>query len=93
MTTFQLMATASFAVIVVLAYRAELLAVVRRFAPKVSPSAPDDSRAMAETIVDDLVFVTELRDKLAAEDSVDGVDACTALLRVLVEHIPSAKFK
>jgi hypothetical protein len=37
------------------------------------------------------VSVTELRDKLAAEDCPEGVDACTNLLRVIVEHIPPAK--
>jgi hypothetical protein len=42
--------------------------------------------SVAVTLVDELVNVTELRDKLAAEDCPQGVEACTNLLRVIVEH-------
>jgi hypothetical protein len=37
-------------------------------------------------VVGDIVAITELRDKLEAENCPEGVEACTALLRVIVEH-------
>ena len=36
--------------------------------------------SVAVTLVDELVNVTELRDKLAAEECPEGVEACTNLL-------------
>lgn len=89
MTTFQILASVTFAVLVVAAYGKELVALARKAAPNVG--APPAKKSIAVTIVDDLVSVTELRDKLAAEDCAQGVEACTALLRVIVEHIPPAK--
>lgn len=80
MTTFQLVAAGAFVALLLAAYRKEILAFIRRK----SPVATEPS--IAVTIVDDLISVTELRDKLAAENCPEGVDACTALLRVIVEH-------
>lgn len=80
MTTFQLVAAGVFVALLLAAYRKELLAFVRRKAS--STTQP----SIAVTIVNDLISVTELRDKLAAENCPEGVDACTALLRVIVEH-------
>lgn len=42
--------------------------------------------SIAVELVDDILSVTQLRDKLAAEGYQEGVDACTVLLRVIVEH-------
>jgi hypothetical protein len=89
MTTFQILASVVFTALVVAAYGKELLALVRKAAPNVG--GPVVEKSIAVTIVDDLVSVTELRDKLAAEGCEQGVEACTALLRVIVEHIPPAK--
>lgn len=83
MTTFQLVAAAVFALLVVAAYHKELLAVVRRLGVK---AGSDTEPSIAVTIVNDLISVTQLRDKLAAENCPEGVEACTALLRVIVEH-------
>jgi uncharacterized membrane protein YheB (UPF0754 family) len=79
MTTFQLVMLGLFAVVVVAAYRKELLGLLAR-------RTRSTEQSIALTIVNDLVSVTELRDKLAAENCPEGVEACTALLRVIVEH-------
>lgn len=79
MTTFQLVMLGLFLVVLAAAYRKDLLTLLTRR----SAAAP---QSIALTIVGDLVSVTELRDKLAAENCPEGVEACTALLRVIVEH-------
>jgi hypothetical protein len=89
MTQFQVGALALFTVFAVAAYRTELLAVVKKFIPTFGGPAPQKS--IAVTIVEDLLSVTELRDKLAAEECEDGVEACTNLLRVIVEQTKPTK--
>jgi len=89
MTQFQVLALALFSVVVAAAYRNELLAAVKKFTAKKSGLAVQSS--IAVTIVSDLLSVTELRDKLAAEDCPDGVEACTNLLRVIVEQTKPTK--
>lgn len=79
MTTFQLVMLGLFLVVLTVAYRKELLGLLK------NRSQPAE-QSIALTIVNDLVSVTELRDKLAAENCPEGVEACTALLRVIVEH-------
>jgi hypothetical protein len=89
MTQFQVLALALFSVVVAAAYRNELLAVVKKLTAKKSGLTVQSS--IAATIVSDLLSVTELRDKLAAEDCPDGVEACTNLLRVIVEQTKPTK--
>lgn len=89
MTTFQLIALALFVVVAAGAYRKELLGLLGRV-PSLKPSAPAVKPSIAITIVNDLISVTELRDKLAAEDCPEGVEACTNLLRVIVEQTKPA---
>lgn len=84
MTAFQLIAAGAFIGLLLVAYRKELVAFVSRKMQSTGSSVVEPS--IAVTIVDDLISVTELRDKLAAEDCPEGVDACTALLQVIVEH-------
>ena len=95
MTTFQLAAGGVFALVALVIYRKELLNLVCRTANAGNNAISAEVAVEAEvevepsiavTIVNDLISVTELRDKLAAEDCPEGVDACTALLRVIVEH-------
>lgn len=83
MTTFQLVALGLFVCLAAVAYRKELLGLLQRTRGKTTPATQP---SIAVTIVNDLISVTELRDKLAAENCPEGVDACTALLRVIVEH-------
>ena len=89
MTSFQLIGAAVFAVIAAVAYRKELTALVTGAVNK--QAGLDVKSSIAVTIVDDLLSVTELRDKLAAEDCPEGVDACTNLLRVIVEQTKPTK--
>ena len=89
MTSFQLGAAVAFAAVAAVAYRKELLGLVRGLSRR-APSL-DVKPSIAVTIVNDLLSVTELRDKLAAEDCQEGVDACTNLLRVIVEQTTPTK--
>lgn len=89
MTQFQLMATTAFVAVALFAYRNELLALVKKVTKTRNPL--DVQSSIAVTIVSDLLSVTELRDKLAAEDCPEGVEACTNLLRVIVEQTKPTK--
>ena len=94
MTTFQLLSAAVFAVVLLVTYRKELLARLRgpnavvRLPGAYTPAVHD---SIAVPLVDDILAVTRLRDKLAAEDCKAGVEACTALLRVIVEYEQPSK--
>lgn len=82
MTTFQLVCFGIFMVVVCVAYRKEIANMLKFPVGNKKETKP----SIAVKIVDDILAVTELRDKLAAEGCTEGVDACTALLRVIVEH-------
>lgn len=92
MTTFQLIGLVLFLVALAFVYRTQLVNGVKTLLGKqtVLPDFHVDT-SVALTIVPDIVAVTKLRDKLAAEDCQEGVDACTQLLRVIVEHQTPAK--
>lgn len=97
MTTFQLLGLVVFFSALGVAYRAQLAATMKKLfgvAAAVAPGLDSDfhvDTSVALTIVPDIVAVTKLRDKLAAENCKEGVDACTQLLRVIVEHQTPAK--
>lgn len=78
LTHFQLAAIGLFVVIAAVAYRAELLALLKKLVP---------SKLMSPAVVyvREMVAIAELRDKLSADNCAEGVDACTNLLRVMVE--------
>lgn len=67
----------------VVAYREQLVAALRRLVVLAPAAAPE---SVTLRVVDDIVAITELRDKLDAEGCPEGVEACTTLLRVIVEH-------
>lgn len=89
MTNFQLVSFVIFLGLAAVAYRNELIAFVTRVKPSAAPETVKPS--IAVTIVNDLIGITTLRDKLAAEDCPEGVEACTNLLRVIVEQTKPAK--
>jgi hypothetical protein len=94
MTTFQLLSAAVFAAVLLVAYRKELLAKlkgVNTSSSVATSNAPTVHDSIAVPLVDDILAVTRLRDKLAAEDCKAGVEACTALLRVIVEYEQPSK--
>lgn len=95
MTTFQLFGLVVFLALAAVAYRTQLVAWFKKLRSKPATPTVDEEfhvdTSVALTIVPDIVAVTKLRDKLAAENCQEGVDACTQLLRVIVEHQTPAK--
>lgn len=91
MTQFQMLALGVLVGVAAVAYRKELVGLVKSLLRRGGVETPTVNKSIAVTIVDDLISVTELRDKLSAEDCPEGVEACTNLLRVIVEHVPPAK--
>ena len=95
MTQFQLICAGVFVLAALLTYRAQLAAGVRKLfggAPAaIASSVPEVKQSVAVALVNDILSVTQLRDKLAAEECKDGVEACTVLLRVLVEYKEPSK--
>lgn len=88
MTSFQLVSFGLFLVLVAVAYRKELVSFIVSLGhifPERTIAEPAEP-SIAIAIVEDIVNITELRDKLASQGCVEGVDACTVLLRVIVEH-------
>lgn len=83
MSTFQLIALVCFIGLTLVVFGRDVLNALRKLGGKVAPSA---TPSIAVGLVDELISVTELRDKLAAEGCREGVEACTTLLRVIVEH-------
>lgn len=94
MTQFQLVCAGIFVLAAAVVYRAQLLACVKALfgaSPASRSSVPEVQPSVAVALVKDILSVTQLRDKLAAEQCTDGVEACTVLLRVLVEYKEPSK--
>lgn len=87
MNIFQVVLAVLFVVALVVTYRDKLLGLLRKSGA--APAAKPES--IAVPLVDDIVAVTKLRDKLAAEGCTAGVEACTSLLRVIVEYEQPSK--
>lgn len=83
MTPFQVVAAVLFVAAVVAAYHKELLAGLKSLSA--AAKTPGGTSATSSTLVADLVTVTELRERLAAQGCRDGADTCTNLLRVMIE--------
>jgi hypothetical protein len=89
MQVFQVIVTVLFLVSLALAYGANLLKLINKLSGKTS--GPVVQPSIAISLVDDIRSVTQLRDRLAAEGCEEGVDACTVLLRVIVEYQEPSK--
>ena len=91
MTSFQLIALIAFLGVVSVSYAAELrrlaASVLAGFKPAVAPAVDADDQTPAD-LVRDMVLVAELRDRLISLGCQDGAEACTVLLRVMVEFKP-----
>lgn len=88
MTYFQLLALGLFFAVVAFTYGQELLAAAKSlasFKPILTPEEDAVAPSVAVLLVNDIINITELRDKLAAQGCKEGVEACTTLLRVIVE--------
>lgn len=92
MNSVQQILSVLFVVALAVTYRNELLSLVRRVLPAdCIGGATKAEQSVALRVVGDIISVTELRDKLASEECPQGVEACTNLLRVIVEHQVPAK--
>lgn len=89
MTPFQLVCAAVFAAVVLGTFWSQIVAFVRSLSAK--SAAPTVQQSIVVALVNDVMAVTQLRDKLSAEGCQEGVDACTTLLRVLVEYKEPSK--
>jgi hypothetical protein len=71
-------------------YSAQILKALRAVLGQVVVASKHDSPAVKPSIaiglVDDIIALTALRDRLTAEGCTEGVEACTTLLRVIVEY-------
>jgi len=94
MTEFQSLCAGLFALVAGLVYRQQLVAVARSLFGKTAVSVGDVpvvQPSIAVNLVNDIVSVTNLRDRLSAEGCKEGVEACTVLLRVIVEYQQPSK--
>lgn len=87
MSPIQVGLVVAFLASLVVTYRKQIAAVVGKYVGVRS----DAKASIAVELVDDILAVTQLRDRLSAEGYQEGVDACTVLLRVIVEHNHSTK--
>jgi hypothetical protein len=87
MTTFQFISLLVFGGAVVAAYGKDIFAWVRARVPAL-PSVPEvpEPSDNVQSVVGDLVTVAALRDKFAATGCQDGVDACSILLKIIIDH-------
>ena len=93
MTTFQFFALLVFAGVVLAAYGKDIYGWVRTRLPKlpapvVNPAAPVTPHApvTGDLLVDDLLDIAELRDRFEDEGCAEGVEACSLLLKILIDH-------
>ena len=85
MTGFQVISALVFLVALVAAYLPQIKQYLVKLRPAVGiPPAPP-APAVNKQMVSDMVTVAELRDRLIKLGCKEGADACTALLRVMVE--------
>lgn len=89
MSIFQIVLACLFVASLLVVYGKDIAGVLRNLLAKTS--APDVQPSIAIALVEDIKAVTQLRDRLAAEGCTDGVEACTVLLRVIVEYQEPAK--
>jgi len=88
MTLFQIVAAAAFVLCLVATYKTSLLSLFKK---TTTTGGLDVKQSIAVPLVNDILAVTQLRDRLSAEGCQNGVDACTSLLRVIVEYDQPSK--
>ena len=89
MNAFQIVLACLFAASLLVVYSKDILRVLRKLTQR--ENIPDVQPSIAIALVDDIKAVTQLRDRLAAEGCKEGVEACTVLLRVIVEYQEPSK--
>lgn len=98
MNTTQQILVVLFVAALVVTYWSNVVDAIKRLfgkcaepAPEIAPEEEAQQPSVALRVVNDIVAVTQLRDKLASENCPEGVEACTNLLRVIVEHQVSSE--
>lgn len=96
MTTVQIVLVGLFVLSLLAAYSTPILKAVRGVLPSGvklprREPVPEVKPSIAVVLVDDILAITELRDRLTAEGCSEGVEACTTLLRVIVEYKQPSK--
>lgn len=90
MTTFQLICVVLFGGALASAYGKDIFAWVKARFPNFPNPLPTPAPAPApsgvQDVVGDLVTVASLRDKFAATGCQEGVDACSILLKIIIDH-------
>lgn len=96
MTPFQLLMVLVFAGVVIATYGKDIYAKVAALlnklpSPVVVPTpapapAPTPAPESANAVVADLLTVSALRDRFAADSCAEGVEACSILLKIIIDH-------
>lgn len=89
MSVFQIVLICLFAASLAATYGTNIVKTVQQLLGRAG--APTVQPSIAISLVDDIKSVTQLRDRLAAEGCKEGVEACTVLLRVIVEYQEPSK--
>jgi hypothetical protein len=89
MTAFQLLCVLLFAGVVLAAYGKDIYSWLKARAPKLpapapSPGSPDNPAG--DLLVNELLDISALRERLAAAGCKDGAEACSLLLKILIDH-------
>lgn len=85
MTSFQLLVSVVFVGLLAAAYRKDIFDWVKNRLPKLPIPVPVSTSGVQD-LVDDLVTVATLRDKFAKTGCKEGEDACSILLKIIVDH-------
>ena len=87
MTTLQIAALLFFAVAVLATKGKDIFAWLKSKLPTPVPApVPPQPLPEKHEVVADLMTVSELRERLTSENCKEGVDACSKLLGVLIDH-------
>lgn len=92
MTSFQLLMVLVFAGVVAAAYGKDIYTKVASLLPKLPTpvlppvSVPTPAPEAAKAVVADLLTVAELRDRFEAESCAEGTEACSILLKIIIDH-------
>lgn len=91
MTPFTLVCSGVFVVLLCVGYGKDIYAYATTYAKKLLPTGgnakpPAGVGDSANQTVRDLMMIAELRTRLAAVNSKEGVDACSFLLKTIIDQ-------
>lgn len=86
MTAFQLFAFLVFTALAGVAYGKDIYAWLRAKLPAAVPALAPVVPGAPQEVVDDLMIVAAMRERFIADDCADGTAACSALLKIIIDH-------